>query len=111
MPLNAYRVWQTWQQMHYPGRGLPVEDAARLDLVRLDGTAGPILERHFRRRARGAELDDEAIETLDRCRDELRVMAAALSSDASRYFERLLLLIELVLAREGRAQVRAADAV
>ncbi len=37
MPADGYRLWQAWQQMHYPVRGLPVTDSARSDFAGLDG--------------------------------------------------------------------------
>lgn len=95
---DAYRLWQHWQQMHYPRRGLPADEAARARLVTLDGTAGTILDRYFRRGARARTLDAAALATLDRCRCELEL--PELAADASRYFGRLRQLIDLMLAEE-----------
>jgi hypothetical protein len=99
MQVDAYRLWHQWQQMHYPRRGLPTDDAARDRLLALDGTLGTVFDRYFRRGARYNSLDASARATLDGCRGDLD--CAELSSDASRYFGRLKLLIELVVAESG----------
>jgi hypothetical protein len=84
-----------WQQMHYPRRGLPENEAARARLVTLDGIVGTALDACFCRGS-GAEAPDGAtFATLARCRDELD--PTAFSSDASRYFGRLQQVIALVL--------------
>lgn len=93
---DAYRLWQPWQQMHYPRHGLPADESARARLVTLDGTAGTVLDSYFRRAARAKRLDAAALVTLDRCRHQLEL--TELSADASRYFGRLRRLIDLVLA-------------
>ena len=97
---GAYRLWQQWQQMHYPRRGLPADEATRAVLVTLDGTAGPILERYFCRGQAARTLNAEALGTLRHCRSELDL--DELSTDAARYFGRLRQLIEFVLADAGR---------
>lgn len=96
MPDDAYRLWQQWQQMHYPRRGLPADEAARAMLVTLDGTAGILLDAYFCRGFRAKLLDADALAPIGRCRDDLNL--GTLSADASRYFGRLRLIIELVLA-------------
>lgn len=95
---EAYRLWQHWQQMHYPRRGLPADESACARLVTLDGTAGTVLDRYFRRSMRAKTLDATALATLRQCRRELDI--SGLSADASRYFGRLRQLIELVLLDE-----------
>lgn len=99
---DAYRLWEHWQQMHYPRRGLPADEAARARLVTLDGTAGTILDRYFRRGARARTLGAAARASLSDCRHEFD--PRQLSADASRYFGRLHQLIELVLADAGRGE-------
>lgn len=101
MQVDAYRLWHQWQQMHYPRRGLPTDDAARDRLLALDGTLGTVLDQYFRRGALSKSPDAAARDTLDGCWGDLD--CAELSSDASRYFGRLKLLIELVLA-EARGE-------
>jgi hypothetical protein len=96
MHVDAYRLWQQWQQMHYPRRGLPADESARARLVALDGTAGTALDRYFGRGTRAKTLDGAVLATLGGCRLELD--AGELSADACRYFGRLRQLIELVLA-------------
>lgn len=58
---GAYRLWQHWQQMHYPRRGLPLDTAAlatlrycplELDLGELSADAS----RYFGRLRRLIEL-------------------------------------------------------
>ena len=103
MDTYAYRLWQTWQQMHYPRTGLPDADGARGQLVALDGFAGMILERQFCRRPRPPTLDTETCAELHQCQRELDHIAPALSDDASRYFSRLNVLIGFVLSSEDVA--------
>lgn len=93
---GAYRLWQQWQQMHYPRRGLPADEGARAHLVTLDGTAGTILDRYFCRGPGAKNLDAAALGALSHCRRELD--PRELSADAARYFGRLRQLIEFVLA-------------
>ncbi len=100
MEIDAYRLWQTWQQMHYPRRGLPEFDSARSDLVAIDGVVGTILERHFCRRPRAATLDADSRLALQQCQRDLDRFAKSLSHDASRYFGRVQILIGFVLSRE-----------
>lgn len=100
MKIDAYHRWQTWQQMHYPRRGLPELDSARSDLVAIDGMVGPILERHFSRGPRAATLDAASRLALQQCQRDLDRFAKTLSSDASRYFGRVQVLIGFVLSRE-----------
>jgi hypothetical protein len=99
MQVVAYRLWQHWQQMHYPRRGLPMDEAERVMLVTLDGAAGTALDRYFSRGTRARTLDVAARATLGQCLRDLDL--AELSEDASRYFERLRQLIELVLTGVG----------
>jgi hypothetical protein len=87
--------------MHYPRRGLPAGEAVRAALISLDGTAGTVLDRYFRRGAGAKTLDAAALATLSRCWLELEL--GDLSADASRYFGRLRRLIELVLSEVGAA--------
>lgn len=105
---DAYRLWHYWQQMHYPRRGLPADESARARLVTLDGTAGTVLDRYFRRGARARTLDAAALITLDRCQHELELIE--LSADASRYFGRLRQLIDLMLA-EARPEKSSQSAL
>ena len=93
---GAYRLWQQWQQMHYPRRGLPADEVARTRLVTLDGAAGTILDRYFCRGPRAKTVDAGALDVLRHCRSALD--RRELSADASRYFGRLQQLIEFVLA-------------
>jgi hypothetical protein len=94
--VNAYRLWELWQQMHYPSRGIPPSESTAADLIRLDGTAGRILDRYFCG-GRERRLDAESRETLEACRQELDAVEELLSADAGRYFGRLRELIALVL--------------
>ena len=100
MDTDTYRLWQNWQQMHYPRRGLPELESARSDLVALDGMVGPILERYFSRGPRAATLDAASRLALKHCQQDLDRFAKSLSSDASRYFGRAQVLIAFVLSRE-----------
>jgi hypothetical protein len=93
---DAYRLWQQWQQMHYPRRGLPEDEATRADLIAVDGTSGPALERYFRRRAGARAFDAEARASVEHCGHELARLSGGLHADAERYFGRLQQLIELV---------------
>ena len=98
MDIDAYRLWQGWQQMTYPSRGLPERDIDRSVLIRIDGTLAPIFERTFGQRPKGHKLSAEARATLESCQAELDQIAPALARDARRYFGRVKLLIRLVLA-------------
>jgi len=98
--IDTYRLWQTWQQMHYPRRGLPEHESARSDLVAIDGMVGTILERHFSRRPRAATLDADSHLALQQCQRDLDGFAKSLSSEASQYFGRAQVLIGFVLSRE-----------
>ena len=100
MEIDAYRLWQTWQQMHYPRRGLPESDSARSDLVAIDGMVGTILERHFCRRPRAATLDADARLALQQCQRDLDRLVKSLSSDANRYFGRAQVLMAVILAQK-----------
>jgi hypothetical protein len=97
MRADAYQLWQHWQQMHYPRRGLPPDEATRADLISLDGTSGTALDRYFRRGAGGKAFDPEARGSLDHCHRELDRLCSGLHADAERYFGRLRRLIELIL--------------
>jgi hypothetical protein len=110
MTPDAYRLWMQWQQMHYPRRGLPEDEAERARLVTLDGIAGTTLEACFCREARSRTLDAATFAELVRCRKELD--PTAFSSDASRYFGRLQQLIKLLLdeSESDRAVTRTARA-
>jgi hypothetical protein len=103
MRVDAYRLWQHWQQMHYPRRGLPAEEAARAELVSLDGTAGTVLDRYFGGRTPAREMDAEARKSLERCKHDLDFIAATLAGDASRYFGRLHQLLDTVLSEANAA--------
>lgn len=96
MQVDAYRLWQHWQQMHYPRRGLPADEAARARLVTLDGTVGELLEPYFCRGRQSKNLDRQALAALASYRRELD--GEDLASDASRYFERVRQLIDVVVA-------------
>ena len=96
---DTYRLWQNWQQMHDPRRGLPELESARSHLVAIDGMVGPILERHFTRGPRSATLDAPSRLALQKCQRDLERFAGSLSSDASRYFGRAQVLIAFVLSR------------
>jgi len=100
MKTRGYRLWQTWQQMHYPVRGLPEDDNARSALIAIDGIAGPVLERQFSARLRGDGLSPEARRALERCHLDLDRLRTTLSSGASRYFSRLGQLIGIALSGE-----------
>lgn len=93
----SYRLWQRWQQMKYPLSGLPERESDRSVLIQIDGTVGPIFERTFQRHSNGT-LSGKSLESLGRCQRELREMQPLLSGDARRYFDRLEVLIRLVLA-------------
>ena len=108
MQVDDYRLWQQWQQMHYPRRGLPADEATRARLVTLDGMTGTILDRYFCRGTHARKLDPAALATLGVCRDQLG--REQLSSDASRYFGRLQLLLDLVLAKSGASRDRVLTA-
>lgn len=93
---GAYRLWQAWQQMHYPD--LPSADETDgVDLVALDGRAGACLEVFFER-AKRVPSDVELRDGMERCADELDRVEGVLAGDAARYFGRLRLLLGLVLA-------------
>lgn len=96
-PAEAYRLWQLWQQMHYP---MPLPSASELgiDLVALDGKAGTSLERYFER-SRRRMLDDDCRASLEECLAELELALANLTGDPARYFQRLYRLLRLVLER------------
>lgn len=110
MGVDAYRLWQQWQAMHYPRRGAPEEVASSADLVALDGTAGLVLDRYFCRGPQAKTLDADSVGALERCRRELDQLNGVLTSDARRYFGRLSQLLEVVLAAEtmSAADERAA---
>lgn len=93
---DTYRLWQHWQQMHYPRRGLPPDEATRADLISLDGTSGTALDLYFRRNTGARAFDAQARASLDHCGRELDRLSGELHSDAERYFGRLQRLIELV---------------
>lgn len=96
MSADAYRLWQQWQQMHYPQLPLP-EEIEGVDLVALDGRAGACLEEYFIRGGRGARLNGELRKALEQCAAELDRIRGTLRGDAARYFGRLQQLIGLVL--------------
>lgn len=98
MDMDVYRLWQGWQQMTYPSRGLPERDSERSVLIRIDGTLAPIFQRAFGRRPRGHRLSAQARATLESCQEELDPIVPALSRDGRRYFGRVQLLIRLALA-------------
>ena len=98
MQIEGYRLWERWQQMHYPMRGLPADEAISADLVDLDGTAGVVLEKYFCRGSEAKTLDVESRAALQRCHDEIHSVSGELFSDADRYFGRLLDVIDLALA-------------
>jgi hypothetical protein len=93
---DAYQLWQHWQQMHYPRRGLPPDEATRAELISLEGTSGTALDRYFHRRAGARAFDAEARASLDYCRRELGRLSSGLHADPERYFGRLQRLIEFV---------------
>lgn len=100
MELDAYRLWQQWQAMHYPRRGMPEEITPPIDLVALDGVAGRVLERYFCRGPRAKTLDATAIRALEDCQAQLRQLDPVLTSDARRYFGRLNQLLDRLLVEE-----------
>ena len=93
----SYRLWQRWQQMKYPLSGLPERESDRSLLIKIDGTVGPVFERTFQRRSNGT-LSGKSRQGLERCQRELREMQPLLFGDARRYFDRVEVLIRLVLA-------------
>ena len=94
-PVETYRLWQLWQQMHYP-TPLPSASEVGIDLVALDGKAGTSLERYFEQRPRRV-LDDHCRESLEESLRELELAVARLPSGSAPYFERLQGLIRLIL--------------
>ena len=98
MGTNSYRLWQVWQQMKYPSRGLPGSEGERGVLIRIDGTVGPIFERRLRRRPKPETLSVESRRSLERCQRQLGELLPTLSGEARRYFDRVEVLIRLVLA-------------
>lgn len=94
-PAEAYRLWQLWQQMHYPTPLPPVSEIG-IDLVALDGKAGTSLERYFERPRRRV-LDDDCRESLEECLGELELAVRTVTGDSARYFQRLHGLVRLVL--------------
>lgn len=101
-PADAYRLWQLWQQMHYPTPLPPAADIG-VDLVALDGKAGTSLDRYFEgSRRRGLAEDCRA--SLEECLAELELVAATLPDDAVRYFLRLHGLLRLILEEAGDPQ-------
>ena len=97
MGSNPYRLWQRWQQMKYPSRGLPERESDRSVLIQIDGTVGPIFEGIFTRGPSAKGLSAESRRNLERSQTELRDMLPMLGGDARRYFERVEVLIGLVL--------------
>lgn len=94
-PAEAYRLWQLWQQMHYP-TPLPAVSDIGVDLVALDGKAGTTLDRYFGH-ARRRVLDDDCRAALDECLAELDLALASLQGDQARYFQRLRRLVRGIL--------------
>jgi hypothetical protein len=94
-PAEAYRLWQLWQQMHYP-TPLPSTSELGIDLVALDGKAGTSLERYFERPRRRV-LDDDCRAALEECMAELELAVASLQGHPARYFRRLHRLVRLIL--------------
>jgi hypothetical protein len=94
-PAEAYRLWQLWQQMHYP-TPLPSTSELGIDLVALDGKAGTSLERYFEQPRRRV-LDDDCRAGLEECMAELELAVAALQGHPARYFRRLHRLVRLIL--------------
>jgi hypothetical protein len=107
---DAYRLWQHWQQMHYPRHGFPEDEATRADLIALDGRSGTALGRYFRRSAGERASDAEARASLEQCRDDLDRLTGGLRGDAERYFERLQQLIELI-GIEAAGEATGADRI
>jgi len=97
MTTTGYRLWQTWQQMHYPTRGLPDKEGARRELLAIDGIAGSILEQQFCARKREGGLTAELRESLEQCQLDLERLAPDLSGGARRYFARVRLLVGIAL--------------
>ena len=97
MGSTSYRLWQGWQQMKYPAKGLPERETDRAVLIQIDGTVGPIFEGIFTRTPSGKTLSAQSRRNLERCQAELRDMLPMLAGDARRYFERVEVLIGLVL--------------
>jgi len=91
---RAYRLWQLWQQMHYPTR-LPPPANSGVDLVALDGRAGNGLDRYFARAEPGNDAGWRP--ALEECLRELGQVLPVLTEDRARYFERLQELIRTVL--------------
>jgi hypothetical protein len=98
----GYRLWQSWQQMHYPIRGLPESEAARFDLLAIDGIAGPVLEHRFCARLRGDDVSHDWRGVLEQCDLDLDRLSTELTSDASRYFARLHTLMGIALHGDTR---------
>jgi hypothetical protein len=94
-PAEAYRLWQLWQQMHYP-TPLPTTSELGIDLVALDGKAGTSLERYFEQPPRRV-LDDECRAALEESMAELELAVAGLQGHPARYFRRLHRLVRLIL--------------
>ncbi len=111
MPADGYRLWQAWQQMHYPVRGLPAADSARSDLAALDGVVGAIFERQFCRRPPAAVLETDSRAVLEECQSALDRMNDNLSDDAARYFDRVELLINFLLTSGGRHSAQPSSPV
>lgn len=97
MSADAYRLWQQWQQMHYPQLPSP-EAIDGVDLVALDGRAGACLEEYFIGGGRSARLDAALRTALMQCAAELGTVRGLLRDDAALYFGRLQQLIGLVLS-------------
>ena len=99
-PTDTYRLWQLWQQMHYP---TPVAWSAEtgVDLVALDGKAGASLERYFEG-PQDRVLDEDCRACLEECLGSLELVTKTTAGDTPRYFQRLHALIRLILdeARE-----------
>ncbi|MGH2601375.1 MAG: hypothetical protein ACRDJ9_18555 [Dehalococcoidia bacterium] len=98
MSADAYRLWQGWQQMHYPRLCPAPDEIEGVDLVAIDGRAGACLEGYFRRGGRGAAPNRDIQEALEQCASELGRVAGRLHGDAARYFGRLHELLRLVMA-------------
>lgn len=99
MPADGYRLWQAWQQMHYPVRGLPVTDSARSDLAALDGGLGQSSSANFvdaRRLPCSKRIHGPSSKSVSANR-----MNDNLSDDAARYFDRVQLLVNFLLTSEA----------
>jgi len=91
-------MWNEWKALPFPAEyaGKEVEGIC---VASLDSYAAGCIDTLV---ARGGSLDAGRVSILEGCKRELEVILKGLDGDARRYFERLLLISEKVLALAKR---------